>query len=226
MNPLRILWVAAISFLISACATTQGPPPLEPSAARAQWEITKEQLRTVSSWRLRGKMGVKTGRKGGSATLKWDYSDQVQRIELYGPFGGGRVIINTDIDGAVLRDTKGKSIVGNSASEVLYQRLGWQVPFNQMADWARGLPGKSATDLKLDGQGRLKELKQDNWLVQYQNYKPFNTGTLLVDLPTRLEISALPGTIEIYSDDGKYIGDDLSVKVLLKKWWEIEIDPT
>ena len=226
MHFLRHFWPALIALVLSACASTHSPPPLNAAEQKAQWQITKEQLANVKSWRLRGKMGVKTGPKGGSATLKWDYNGDLQRIELYGPFGGGRVIIQTDADGAVLRDTKGNTLVGNSASAVLYQRLGWQVPFDYLADWARGLPGENARDLILDDQGRLKELKQDNWMVLYENYKPFSSGELSVTLPTRLVVSALPGTMEIYSDEGEYLGDDLSVKVLLKKWWEIEIDPS
>lgn len=224
---LRIAGLSVATLLLvvlSGCASTgPAPPSLSERESLQRWAERKADLSTISSWNLRGKMGVRTGPKGGSATLKWNYGDSSERIELYGPFGGGRVIIAVDPDGAVLRDTKGQRIVGESASDVLYQRLGWNVPFDHLASWARGLPGKGASEIRIDGQGRLKSLVQDNWRVQYLRYEPVD-GTAIGDLmlPTRIDIAALPGTMEIYSDDGEYLGDELSVKVILKRWWEIE----
>ena len=169
-------------------------------------------------------MGVKTGPRGGSATLKWEYSSSNQEIELYGPFGGGRVIISVDAQGAFLRDTRGREIHGQTATEVLYRRLGWQVPFDHLSDWARGLPGDGATDIVIDGHGRLKRLIQDNWRVEFQEYETQGDSLPGLSLPVRLRVTALPGTMEIYDDDGEYLGDELSVKVILKRWWEVERD--
>jgi outer membrane lipoprotein LolB len=191
-----------------------------------KWQEHKTQLSAIQSWNLRGKMGVKTGPKGGSATLKWRYSATEQYIELYGPLGGGRVIIDVDSEGAVLRDTKGVVIRGHTASEVLYRRLGWQVPFDHLADWARGLAGEDATDIVIDAEGRLKHLVQDNWLVEYQGYRQVEGAISGLMLPTKIAVSAIPGTMEVYSDRGEYLGDQLNVKVILKKWWEIDVDPS
>lgn len=198
------------------------PAPLGDRERLARWEARQDELQTISSWNLRGKMAVKTGPKGGSATLKWNYGESAERIELYGPFGGGRVIIETDADGAVLRDTKGESIVGSSADDVLYQRLGWQVPFNHMSSWARGLPSPGASSIEVDDQGRLESLIQDNWRVEYQGYEAVR-GTSIANLmlPSKIRVTALPGTMKIYSDEGEYLGDQLNVRVILKRWWDI-----
>lgn len=216
-----------IALMVTGCAGLR--PPIESLSDQqklAQWQQNKDRLATIKSWNLRGKMGVRTGPKGGSATLKWQYSNLEQRIELYGPFGGGRVIITVDSNGAVLRDTKGAVIHGETASEVLYQRLGWQVPFDHLADWARGLPGEGATDVVIDEQGRLKHLVQDNWEVKYQSYRDIESTVNDLVLPSRITVSAIPGTMEVFSDRGEYLGDQLNVKVILKRWWEIEVDPS
>lgn len=190
--------------------------------ALALWKTARSELATIDRWNLTGKMGVRTGPKGGSATLKWRYAPESQEIELYGPFGGGRVIINVDADGAVLRDTKGRVIHGKTATEVLYQRLGWHVPFDHLADWARGLPGAGAKDVFIDPTGRLKRMVQDNWRIEYQEYESPGKSLPGFTLPVKLQVSALPGTMEIYSDDGEHLGDELSVKVILKRWWDVE----
>lgn len=215
-----------ICTLLVSCVTTAPPPginQLEPSQKESLWQIQKPLLESINQWKIRGKIGVKTGPKGGSATLKWRYQGDNQRIELYGPFGGGRVIITADSSGAVLKDTKGRVIKGATASEVLYERLGWHVPFNQLVHWARGLPDGSAHSRTLNDDGRLRSLTQDNWDITYQAYKQVAGAPVETMLPTRLNISAVPGTIEIYSDKGEYLGDQLSVKVILQRWSEIAL---
>ena len=222
------VWLGFFVFLLlSGCAGIQ--PQVDQLSEKEkveQWQQYRNQLETITAWSLRGKMGVKTGPKGGSATLKWLYSEAEQHIELYGPFGGGRVIIKVDEEGAVLRDTKGNVIRGSTASEVLYRRLGWQVPFDHLSDWARGLAGPDATDVIIDAEGRLKRLVQDNWQVEYQSYRQVDSSIPDLKLPSRIAVSAIPGTMEVYSDRGEYLGDQLNVKVILKKWWEIDVDPS
>ncbi len=101
-------WIAcACSILISGCSTT----PYQPVGDTEKlWQQQQSLLATLKSWKLKGKIGVKTGSKGGSAKLLWDYTSQAQQIDLSGPFGGGRVVIEQNSDGAILNDTKGKTL--------------------------------------------------------------------------------------------------------------------
>lgn len=203
--------------LIGGCTTTTIKPPLSEAQRNALWEQQQTRNANLSAWTLKGKIGVKTDSKGGSATLKWSYQNDHQDIELYGPFGGGRVQISVTIDSAILKDTKGVVIEGLTADQVLYQRLGWQVPFSELIMWCRGLPDDHATDLVIDDYGRLKSFNQGVWHVEYQEYRAVND----LILPRKLTITSLPGSMEIYADDGKYIGDKLSVKLILKRWSNI-----
>ena len=145
------------------------------------------------------------------------FAGEVQDIELYGPFGGGRVQIDANPEGARLEDTKGRVITGNSTQEVLEIRLGWHVPFDELVFWSRGLPGEEAKDITIDDQGRLKSFNQGIWQVEYTEYRQTGAYTL----PRKINITSLPGNLEIYDDDGNYIGDELSVKVILKKWLDL-----
>ncbi len=186
------------------------------------WDTNQKALASISHWHLRGKMGVKTGSKGGSATIQWQYAPDRQRIELYGPFGGGRIIIDVDHRGAVLKDTKGMVIEGDTAADVLHQRLGWQVPFDHLANWARGIPGEGAKDLTIDRIGRLQRMVQKNWQVEYQQFEAMGNTLPGYSLPRKLTVSALPGTMEFYSEEGKPLGDELRVRIILKHWGNIE----
>ncbi len=206
-----------LCLLAAGCVSTTDkflPPDTD---SQQLWQQQQRANNAISSWELKGKIGVRTGKKGGSATLNWSYKADNQFLELYGPFGGGRVHINSTPGLAVLEDTKGRVIEGTSAQDVLYQRLGWHVPFAELVMWSRGLPNEGATEIKIDSSGRLKSLKQGIWFVEYQEYREVNN----LVLPRKLVITSLPGKMEIYDDDGNYIGDELSVKVILKRWWNI-----
>ena len=208
----------ALFILLSGCISISPDTPPADQDSNQIWVEQQKLNSSITNWSLKGKIGVTSGRKGGSATINWSYLDQRQDIELYGPFGGGRVRITADQDSATLKDTKGNSIRGSSAQEVLFMRLGWQVPFEELIMWSRGLPDQHAFDIKIDEAGLLKSLKQDSWQVEYQEYRKVNEFIL----PRKLTITSLPGSIEIYDDDGNYIGDELRVKVILKRWWEVK----
>jgi len=182
-----------------------------------RWQTHQAEVASIENWELKGRIGVKTGNKGESATLKWVYRQNNQKVELYGPFGGGRVIIHTGENDALLRDTKGSELRGETAQDVLYQRLGWKVPFGELVMWSRGLPNPGAKNLEFDQNGFLTSLDEGTWHVSYQEYQIIDNFTL----PRKLTITARPGTMEFYDDDGKYLGDDLNVKVVLKRWWDI-----
>ena len=214
---LRYFCILLCLFLTS-CASVNTPLPSNESERQQLWNQLQQTNGEMISWGLKGKIGIKAGKKGGSATLNWSYVSNNQDIELYGPFGGGRVKIKAVEDSATLRDTKGRVIQGDSAEQVLYKRLGWHVPFDELIMWSRGLPNNGATDIEIDDRGRLLSLKQGIWHVEYQEHRVTNDLTL----PRKLTITALPGAMEVYDDDGNYLGDELQVKVILKRWWDIK----
>lgn len=172
----------------------------------------------ISGWSLKGKIGVRTGAKGGSATLNWLYAPPEQNIELYGPFGGGRILIEASSTSATLRDARGQVINGESAEQVLYERLGWHVPFDEMIIWSRGLPGKDASDIMINASGRLMSFNQGIWHVEYNQYQ----SVLGFSLPRKFTITSLPGEVEFFDEDGNYLGNELRIRIVLKNWRDIQ----
>ncbi len=131
----------AVLLLLAGCVPPQGVKPPLPdsgsgsgSAPPAQetetlWRQHRAKMAGISRWRIKGRIAVKTGRKGGNATLLWAYRRDRQNIELYGPFGSGRVRIAAQPGRAVLKDTEGRIIEGASPAAALYARRGCGVPF-------------------------------------------------------------------------------------------------
>ncbi len=209
--------------LLNACAVHQSP--LEEIGERAnaeiqaRWEIHREQVSSIQSWKIKGKIAVKAGSKGGHATLRWDREEKIQHIELYGPLGGGRVVVDVDENGARLKDTKGGDVRGDSVAKLIENRLGWPLPFDQLPSWLRGLPVGPQAEMEWDDQGRIVRMNDSGWQVSYLAYQTISvTDSEQAQLPRQVELNALPGTLRVYDKKGEYLGEDFFIRLIIKSW--------
>lgn len=212
-------WLALVpAIVLSGCIVA--PPFLEDQenlSTKERWGLQQAANQNISEWLLKGKLAVKTGTKSESSTLRWTYGDNAQNIQLYGPLGSGRVIIDVGPGRAVLKDSKGRGIEGATAEEVLFERLGWHVPFAELAWWSRGLPDGNTSEIEIDEKGLLKRLYHGIWKVEYLEYSKVESFLL----PKRLEIVSEPGKLKAYDKHGNYLGDQLQLVVIISRWDDI-----
>ena len=176
-------------------------------------------MSAISGWKVKGKIAVKAGNKGGHASLRWDREEQTQHIELYGPLGGGRVVIDEDANGARLKDTKGGDSRGDSVATLIEQRLGWPLPFDQLPAWLRGLPAKPGAKMEWDDQGRVLRMNDSGWQVRYPAYQIVSVADgRQAQIPSQIELNALPGTLRVYDKKGEYLGEDFFIRLIIKSW--------
>ena len=103
---------------------------------------------------------------------------------------------------------------GGPAEEVLFSALAWSVPFTEMGYWVRGLPAPGKHDgIGLDYGGRARHLTQRGWQIEYPEYRTFQG----VELPNRIVIRALPGTVTLDHGDPTPV-DPISVKLVIGSW--------
>ena len=177
------------------------------------WQQRQKELATVVNWDLKGRLAVSAGARSDSASLIWKHSGTEHDIQLFGPFGGGRVNISQNLDRAILADGSGQEIKGLSAEEVLFNALDWSVPFTEMGYWVRGLPAPGKHDgIGLDYAGRARHLTQRGWQIEYMVYRMFQG----VELPNRIVIRALPGAVTFHPGDPSI--DPISVKLVIGSW--------
>jgi outer membrane lipoprotein LolB len=215
----RIVVAVLVTVAISGCASNQLRDPSNSAASQELWQGRQAKLETIKDWDIKGRLGVRTEDDGGSATLIWDRRGENHVIELYGPFGGGRVHIEQNPQGATMQDNKKVVYEDVSASALLYRRIGWHVPFDSLTYWLRGLPEPGlVAGLTLDSDGRVIGFQQHGWEISMVDYNTHQG----IDLPRKIFIKASPGTVHLVDDDGKDLGDKLEVKVILKRWLVID----
>lgn len=204
--------ITILAAALSGCVSTPAVPPAgDPLAA---WQTRVEELSGIDQWEVKGKLAVKTHKRGGQANMLWKRDGEDHNINLYGPLGGGRVVLTRDRDGATLRDVKKRTYHATTAEELLYRVAGWQVPFQAMRYWVLGVPDPDEEyERSVDDWGRLQMLRQSGWEVEFMEYKVFDGR----ELPRQFHMTALPGTQHIVDDE---IGenDQVRVRVIIKHW--------
>jgi outer membrane lipoprotein LolB len=158
---LRLLTVACCLIALSACVSTR------PQQAAGEWSMRVQALQHADAWRLQGRAAVAAGTQGWQASLDWQQSAASSELHLAGPLGiGAQVIVQT---------AKGLSINGAApgpgALAQLQERLGFDLPVEDLRYWLLGVPDPKATfDLQRNAQDRAQHLVQAGWNVDYDRY--------------------------------------------------------
>ena len=231
---LKAFSISIALLMLGACTVHQSPiqtieakNDLAQRAIEQKWQAHKARLHGLDAWKIKGKIAVKAGKKGGHATLRWDKRGVVQAIEIFGPLGGGRVEISADETGARLKDTKGGELQGQSIAALIEQRLGWPLPFDQLPYWLRGLPAEqgdltsalSQANISWNEFGHITAMNDAGWQVTYPKYQAITDAQgHVLQVPKQIELNALPGTLKVFDNKGEFIGEDFFIRLIIKSW--------
>ncbi len=210
----RGLVVVVVALMISGCASVATKHPVVESEAQIKWHQHHTQVAKLDQWDISGRIGVRTADTGGSANLRWKFDNDIDQIDLFGPFGGGRIRLDIDPDGARLRDGEGAEFFAATASQVLLDATGWHVPLEVLGYWVRGVPAPGEHDLEIDDAGRLTFLNQQGWEITFREYALHQE----VLLPRKIRLSASEKTIDELTAREQMSGDLLVVKLFIEQW--------
>lgn len=200
---IRTLGMILVATAVTACSTvtptTTSPSSSTPAETTLSWQQREAELKRLQRWQVNGKIAVRTSKDSGSATVNWSERDGSYRIYLAGPLGSHGLQLNGEPGRVALETSEGKRLTANTAEQLLAQNWGFDLPVSYIKYWVRGIPVPGiAKTTQFDSQGRLSDLVQDGWRVQYQRYT--HKGNF--DLPAKLSINS----------------DRLDVKIIIYDW--------
>lgn len=179
---MRVLTLFCVALVAGCAALPQRPPVADRDAA---WEARREALARLDTWELHGRLALRVGEQGVHATLRWTRERDNHRIDLTGPFGGGRARIMLTPTGAELRDASNKVYRDASVEELLRRVTGWSLPLESLRYWVIGLPvPEAAARTEVDEWGRLSLLEQQGWRIRFLEYVEADA----YELPRRLVV--------------------------------------
>ncbi len=190
---MRWLFLAASLLLLAACAGPAGPA--NGQTPEQAWQMHKARLASLQDWQFNGRLVFDNGAEVWSLKVRWQQMADGYNIMLIGPLGSGQVQLRgRDGDGVTLRNADNETFRADNVESLLYQQTGLRMPVSGLRYWILGLPDASVPEEKytlLDEQGRLLELKQANWHVEYLDYQQVAD----LSLPEKMNLSS--GDIEV-----------------------------
>jgi len=160
-----------VAALLSACSAVQ-PTDSEQAARENRYESRLGRLSKLDAWSLEGRLAISTESDGGSGYFSWRELGDSSRMDFHGALGRGAWRLVADANGAVLELADGSSHRADTVDELVRKQVGWEIPVDTLAWWVRGLaaPGKIQRRV-LDEQGKLLELGQRDWSIEYGRYR-------------------------------------------------------
>ncbi|MCV2403720.1 lipoprotein insertase outer membrane protein LolB [Marinomonas sp. C2222] len=181
----RIIYVIALTILISACSSKpKGPVHTPPSSVEA-----------ISSWETSGRVGIRTADDAVSGNFNWQKTPNTFSLKVVGPFGQGATTLTQNNNSLVTLSYDGKQVTGSSPAELLEQELGWGFPVEDVDYWIRGLISPhSNAEVKTDSATlRPQQITQNGWLITYTNFTEVDG----LYLPQKMQVQNPPYRINL-----------------------------
>lgn len=154
MGRIAALWLALV---LGGCAST--PELLVPTRA------------LPASWTLQGRVGIQTDEQTLSGNIQWQHRSETDEVLLTSPLGQGMARIVRDAEGVTLEVPKQPTRRAPDAESLTREALGYVLPVAGLVWWVQANPEPgSAFEATRDSAGRLTQLRQRGWVIDYPQY--------------------------------------------------------
>ncbi|MEM7401702.1 MAG: lipoprotein insertase outer membrane protein LolB, partial [Pseudomonadota bacterium] len=161
-------------FMLSACVTVEKHqlPPGSEISKQAAWEAHQATIKSLQTWELKGRVAGKSQNEGFRAGVTWKQQPTKFTIDLHGPLGRKVAVITKQQGNVQLKTSKGEHFEANDPEELMQTLFGYSLPVNGLQHWLLGVPDPNQVhaELIIDEQGRLIQLNQAGWSIDYKRY--------------------------------------------------------
>ena len=149
---------------------------------------------------MRGRVAILNETEAWHLNVDWQQYNGSYRIEMWGPFGSGRVQLQGNEHGVRLIDSEQRVYYSHDPESLLYRHTGVHMPVTGLRYWILGLadPGRSQQQPVVDQYGRLASVQQNDWNVELKRY----TRIGQLELPDKLSVNK----------------DHIQVKMVVDNW--------
>lgn len=132
---------------------------------------------TDFDFRVRGRIGGRSGDEGFSASFDWRQAGDRFAIELWGVLGQGRTRLLGDGRAVRVVDARGQVQEAATVDALMLRALGWRAPVGALRHWVRGrLADAPADAVERDAHGRLIRFAQLGWTVELRGWRHTAAG--------------------------------------------------
>lgn len=190
--------LAALAAILCGCAgLNAGPRSIAASPEQlGAWEARSRSLSQILQFVVVGR--VASGALGFKADLRWKQHPEGRfELRVAGPLGARAVELSGDAYEVLVRTGAQGETRTADPEAWLQQALGCRLPVRGLRWWALGLPDpQTRYDLLLDAQGRAVRIAQNDWELDYVEYR-FVDG---LELPRRIEARSGDTRVTLLAD--------------------------
>nr|VFJ62123.1 MAG: outer membrane lipoprotein LolB [Candidatus Kentron sp. FW] len=175
-----------LAILLAGCAISPEPRPVEVVNPRATWQERSRELAELREWSCVGRIAIRTDDGAWNLSMHWRQRDDDYRIRFNAPFALGSAEIVGNPGKVVLRTTDRGTFSAADPESLLFYAMGWRIPVSGLRSWILGIPEENEfiDKWEIDFSGRLKQLRQSGWEINYLGYRRIRA----LELPVRLEL--------------------------------------
>jgi outer membrane lipoprotein LolB len=175
-----IVSVALGGLFLSAC-TSIAPPAEENS----NWARQRDQLQSLDSWELRGRVNVRYDNESHTPTINWLQQSNEYQIRLWGTLNSGNTLIHGR-PGFVTLESGGETLSASSPEDLILEQLGYELPVSQLNYWIKGLPAPdSDAQLSFNELNQLTTIEQAEWTITLTDMRQYGS----LSLPRRVDLT-------------------------------------
>jgi len=155
----RGIAAALLALVLGGCAAL---PPAPPAVLEPPYQ---------ANWTLMGRIGVQSGEQSLSGQIHWQHRVESDEVLMTSPLGQGVARIVRDAEGVVLEVPNQPTRRAPDAESLTREALGYALPVAGLTWWVQGRPDPgSAFESTQDASGRIAQLRQNGWVIDYLQY--------------------------------------------------------
>ena len=116
---------------------------------------------------LAGRIAVRFRDESSSGNIAWRHGARNDEVLITTPLGQGVARIVREGDAVRLTDSEAREHRAADAETLTEQVLGFRLPLAGLADWVRARAAPGPSQVRSDGAGRMAELEQSGWKIEY-----------------------------------------------------------
>lgn len=188
-NVVKII-VSICCFYLTGCVTNPFNIPAsstQPTSTTPtqSWQTREAQLQKITSWDIRGSMGIKQAQQNQIVNVGWQQQGSNYHITLSGPLSLGRVTIDGSPQQVALRKSTEQVYTAKNPETLIAEQTGLRIPISNLYYWVRGIPAPGTHKATFDSANRITSLSQNGWQVNYLSYQNVQG----IDLPRLIQFS-------------------------------------
>ena len=130
-------------------------------------ELERMHAESDVEFELAGRIAVRFRDQSSAGQIAWRHGARKDEVLITTPLGQGVARVVRDGDAVTLTDSEGREHRAADAETLTEQVLGFRLPLAGLADWVRARAGAGPSQARSDGAGRLAELEQSGWKIEY-----------------------------------------------------------